>query len=543
MSITQRGAVPSTLSRRRATRHRVARRGGARGRGERRPVGRDGSGRARRAARARRRRHRGGGAGVDDRGVRGEGAGAGQLRGGRGAVRGVGVLAMYLQQLRRSMLEVAADGRPRIPGPVRHVPGGRVAVGVVPRATLGQGPLRAPARRGLDAAGRLGSSRSSPARPPATEDPEAHRGVCLVLGAGNVASLGPKDALGKLFCEGKVVVLKANPVNDYLVEHWERALRALIDEGVLRVVRGGAAAGAHLVGHSLGRRGPRHRLGQDPRRDRLRPRRRGRATQGRRRSARDQARDRRARQRLAGRRRAGQLVGARPVLPGDPRRLDARQQRGVQLPDAARARDVAPLAAARGVPQRDRDGARDDPHAPRVLPGRVRPPRRVRPRAPRGPRARRPARRAPRVDRDARPRPDRRQPARAQRRGVLQPDGRDGARHRDARPVRRRRGGVLQRRGLGVAVRDDPRAPRTAEGPPRGLTRRRGGRLAALRRDRAQPVARLRVRVRGDDLGRVPRARRSPTSSRGPAWSATPSCSTGPRSRWSPARSASRRSP
>ena len=69
--------------------------------------------------------------------------------------------------------------------------------------------------------------------------------MSLVLGAGNVASLGPRDVLDKLFVEGKVVVLKANPVNDYLVPYWRRALAALIDAGYLRVVSGGTAAGVY----------------------------------------------------------------------------------------------------------------------------------------------------------------------------------------------------------------------------------------------------------------------------------------------------------
>ncbi|HEV2428109.1 MAG TPA: aldehyde dehydrogenase family protein, partial [Acidimicrobiales bacterium] len=74
-------------------------------------------------------------------------------------------------------------------------------------------------------------------------------GVSLVLGAGNVASLGPRDVLSKLFAEGKVVVLKANPVNDYLVPYWARALAALIEPGYLAIVRGGAQVGSYLTAH------------------------------------------------------------------------------------------------------------------------------------------------------------------------------------------------------------------------------------------------------------------------------------------------------
>lgn len=73
--------------------------------------------------------------------------------------------------------------------------------------------------------------------------------VSLVLGAGNVASIGPMDALYKLFVEDEVVVLKTNPVNAYLGEHWARSLRPLLDEGVLGIVHGGAEVGAHLSVH------------------------------------------------------------------------------------------------------------------------------------------------------------------------------------------------------------------------------------------------------------------------------------------------------
>ncbi|TMB81193.1 MAG: NAD-dependent aldehyde dehydrogenase, partial [Chloroflexi bacterium] len=40
--------------------------------------------------------------------------------------------------------------------------------------------------------------------------------VALVLGAGNVSSIGPMDILYKLFVEDQVVLFKTNPVNAYL---------------------------------------------------------------------------------------------------------------------------------------------------------------------------------------------------------------------------------------------------------------------------------------------------------------------------------------
>jgi acyl-CoA reductase-like NAD-dependent aldehyde dehydrogenase len=73
--------------------------------------------------------------------------------------------------------------------------------------------------------------------------------VSLVLGAGNVASIGPMDALTKLFQEDEVVVIKTNPVNAYLEPFWKEALEPLVEEGFVGIVRGGAQVGQHLVHH------------------------------------------------------------------------------------------------------------------------------------------------------------------------------------------------------------------------------------------------------------------------------------------------------
>lgn len=73
--------------------------------------------------------------------------------------------------------------------------------------------------------------------------------LSLILGAGNVSSIPPMDALYKLFVENEVVVLKMNPVNEDCGPHLERAFKALIDDGFLAIVYGGAEVGAHLSSH------------------------------------------------------------------------------------------------------------------------------------------------------------------------------------------------------------------------------------------------------------------------------------------------------
>lgn len=75
--------------------------------------------------------------------------------------------------------------------------------------------------------------------------------VSLILGAGNVAAIAPMDCFQKLFLEHQVVILKMNPVNDYLAEYLEIALKPLIDRDFLRIVKGDGAAGAYLTNHPL----------------------------------------------------------------------------------------------------------------------------------------------------------------------------------------------------------------------------------------------------------------------------------------------------
>lgn len=74
-------------------------------------------------------------------------------------------------------------------------------------------------------------------------------GVALVLGAGNVASIPTLDAIYKLYAEGRVVLLKLNPVNEYLGPFIEEAFAGLIEAGFLRLARGGGAVGSYLCHH------------------------------------------------------------------------------------------------------------------------------------------------------------------------------------------------------------------------------------------------------------------------------------------------------
>jgi aldehyde dehydrogenase (NAD(P)+) len=84
----------------------------------------------------------------------------------------------------------------------------------------------------------------------ALRDPDGG-GVTLVLGAGNVSSIAPLDALYKLYAANRVVLLKLNPVTDYLRDVFERVLAPFVEAGFLRIAQGGADTGRHLVAHPL----------------------------------------------------------------------------------------------------------------------------------------------------------------------------------------------------------------------------------------------------------------------------------------------------
>ncbi len=73
--------------------------------------------------------------------------------------------------------------------------------------------------------------------------------VALILGAGNLSGLVAMDILSKLFAENQVVILKLNPVNDYIGTYLAQAFNSLIQAGWLQIVYGGADVGEYLCQH------------------------------------------------------------------------------------------------------------------------------------------------------------------------------------------------------------------------------------------------------------------------------------------------------
>jgi acyl-CoA reductase-like NAD-dependent aldehyde dehydrogenase len=151
----------------------------------------------------------------------------------------------------RTLDEIQKHGRPVLPsGAVRTADDGRVEVQVMPGDAFDKalnagftGTVRMQA--GLTAEQVLSRQASHYQQPAARRQP----GVSLILGAGNVASIPPADALFKLLQEGKVCLIKLNPVNEYLGPFYERAFQPLVERGFLRFAYGGADVGSYLSYH------------------------------------------------------------------------------------------------------------------------------------------------------------------------------------------------------------------------------------------------------------------------------------------------------
>lgn len=155
-----------------------------------------------------------------------------------------------IRLLVESLARIQRNGHPALPdASVKRAPTGELAVQVFPGDRLDR--LMYPGTRidvwmqpQVDEASLRGSMASA-----YRAERRSKGTVAVVLGAGNVASIGPMDVLHKLMTENQVVVLKMHPVNDYLGPFLERAFEPLVAAGCLRVVYGDAAEGQYLIHH------------------------------------------------------------------------------------------------------------------------------------------------------------------------------------------------------------------------------------------------------------------------------------------------------
>ncbi|MHC4875430.1 MAG: aldehyde dehydrogenase family protein [Planctomycetota bacterium] len=151
-----------------------------------------------------------------------------------------------IQLYRSSLLDIERTGKPRLPRRLQRNPDGRIGISVTP------------ARGMFDPVTFIGFHATTWMLPEVTTDNLAghvavdfartqNSGPSVVLGAGNVSGIPAADALTKLAAESRTVLLKMNPVNEYLGTIFERAFRPLIEHDLLRVVYGGPEIAASAI--------------------------------------------------------------------------------------------------------------------------------------------------------------------------------------------------------------------------------------------------------------------------------------------------------
>jgi acyl-CoA reductase-like NAD-dependent aldehyde dehydrogenase len=159
-------------------------------------------------------------------------------------------LVRYLQLIIRTLRDLRAGDAPRLPGEPRTVRG-QLRVPTFPTRQLYDALLFRGMRaetwleRDADPQALFGAS---PARLARRTD--AAPRICLVLGAGNVSAIPATDALTYLLQNDCAVLLKMNPVNEYLGPCFEQALAPFVRAGVLRIVYGGAEVGRYAMEHA-----------------------------------------------------------------------------------------------------------------------------------------------------------------------------------------------------------------------------------------------------------------------------------------------------
>ena len=182
--------------------------------------------------------------------VKAKGLTAGTAEEGEEWLAGVSTVLRNVSLLMSSLRDIRDYGVPQLPKPAFARPDGQVVAPVAPAnawdGIIFQGFT---AEVWMDPSVSLDTLPDQQAAFYRAKSPKGAIG--LVLGAGNVASIGPMDALYKLFVEGQVVILKMNPVNEYLGPFIDQAFSALSERGFFKVVYGGAAEGDYLCKHEL----------------------------------------------------------------------------------------------------------------------------------------------------------------------------------------------------------------------------------------------------------------------------------------------------
>ena len=157
------------------------------------------------------------------------------------------VIVRLLRQTVRSLVMMERNGNTPV-GRTGETPDGRLTVRVFPANRL-DALLFAGIRGDVHMESGVGEAELHASRARFYKERDHDARVCLVLGAGNVNSIPAADVITKLFNEGKVCVLKMNPVNAYVGPLLEEAFADAVAAGFLAIVHGGADEGNYLAHH------------------------------------------------------------------------------------------------------------------------------------------------------------------------------------------------------------------------------------------------------------------------------------------------------
>ena len=160
---------------------------------------------------------------------------------------GPGTLLRYLQLLSQTIRDIEQYGSPRLPGKSRVNSLEQACVPILPVRRIYDQIIF----KGLNA--EVWLQPDGHGQPQFSEmggdSSKGKMGVAGVLGAGNVSVIPATDMLYEVFHNGNAVLLKLNPVNEYLEPIFSEAFGPLIEANLLRMVLGGTDVGKALVQH------------------------------------------------------------------------------------------------------------------------------------------------------------------------------------------------------------------------------------------------------------------------------------------------------
>ncbi|MFQ5660986.1 MAG: aldehyde dehydrogenase [Gammaproteobacteria bacterium] len=176
-----------------------------------------------------------------------KGIGIGTLLEGEEWATGPLCVVRHLRLVRESLQSIKQTGNTTI-GKVGRTITDKLAVQVYPVSTI-DGILFKDVRVDVHMQSGMTEEKLESSRASFYKQPDHEGKVVMVLGAGNIAAIPSMDVISKMFNEGKVCILKMNPINAYIGPFIEEAFAEAIKRNFLVVVYGGVEEGEYLTRH------------------------------------------------------------------------------------------------------------------------------------------------------------------------------------------------------------------------------------------------------------------------------------------------------